>query len=118
MKIAVDVGISHKTIEYLRKNNFEIVVIAKHSETDESWFRRGLIQGCNIFISNDFDIARLVEDQCDFNIKWVNFPSLSNKNEKASIYLYKKLTILRTKHLSNQKTVEQIMENSVYENNN
>lgn len=83
MKIACDVQVSHRTIKYLRSQGFDIVVIANPSESDIDWFRRGLALDAVVFVSNDLDLATLVEKEHDRRLFWVRFPSLpySKANE-------------------------------------
>lgn len=74
MKIACDVCVSDRTIIVLEHFGFSVVVKAEPSESDESWFDYGLRRGAKIFISQDYDIGKLVAKNNEKNLKWVVFP--------------------------------------------
>lgn len=86
MKVAVDNQISKDTIDYLKRNNIDVVFSAK-DEHDDIWFESALDLGAEIFISPDFDIDRLCER---YNVKYIELPQ-NLKTHKVNKFIMKKL---------------------------
>lgn len=93
MKIACDVHISNRTIKKLKELGFETVYKAKDSEPDKSWFDKSMMKGAKVFISNDSDIARLVQKNWNAGVFWVMMPDM--RHEKATEYLAERLQFIK-----------------------
>ena len=92
MKIAFDVAVSKKTINFLKRKGFDIVYQAGHKESDLLWFNRALALGADVFISGDSDIGVLVAEHYDKKIKWLRFQGVRYANGLANDFLLKRLT--------------------------
>lgn len=95
MKIACDVGVSNRSIKFLKMKGFDIVFKANTGQPDKEWFDQALEAGADVFISADLDIARLVETVYDKRIKWINFPNMPYSEGKANEWLSNRLTKLK-----------------------
>lgn len=95
MKIACDVCVSNRSIKFLREKGFDVVVKANNGEPDVEWFNRGLEANAAVFISADLDLARLVGQQYDKKIRWLEFPSMPYGEGKANAWLFDRLTTLK-----------------------
>lgn len=96
MKIACDVGVSNKTIEFLKKEGFDVVYKADHNTPDEIWFYEALDLGADVFVSSDIDIAILVDREYECNLSWVD---VQNKPYKeANGFLLKRLNKLKARY--------------------
>ncbi len=95
MKIACDVGVSNRSIKFLKSKGFDIVYKAGAGQPDEEWFAMAMHAGADVFVSGDLDIARLVETVYDQRIKWINFPNMPYNEGKANEWLFDRLVQLQ-----------------------
>lgn len=91
MKIACDVGVSNRSIKFLKNKGFDIVFKASAGQPDKEWFDQALEVGADVFVSADLDIARLVEKEYDRRLKWLNFPNMPYFEGQANNFLYNRL---------------------------
>lgn len=73
-KLALDTAVGQRRVTELIQLGYSIVVIARESETDESWLNRAFVEGAQFAISPDLDVPRLIE-QNNYPMIWINYPS-------------------------------------------
>lgn len=78
-RIALDVGVGFRRKKELEDLGYKVVVVARDSETDDSWLNRAFVEGARFAVSADLDIPRLIET-CKYPMVWINYPS----NDKGS----------------------------------
>lgn len=82
-KIGLDTHVSRNVRQELTSLGYEIVVIAEPSESDESWFDRGLAKGMTHVYSGDVDLYFLCRDA---EVKFIRArPARSLPNQMAII---------------------------------
>jgi hypothetical protein len=59
MLVALDNNCPWITVERLERAGHEVVILARH-ESDEEWVDVALRRGAEVFVSNDLDIANLL----------------------------------------------------------
>lgn len=74
VRIALDQSVGRRRAIDLVNMGYVVVVVAKASETDESWVNRAFAEGAQFAISPDLDIPRLIEKQ-SYPMTWINYPS-------------------------------------------
>lgn len=74
IRIALDQSIGRRRAIDLVNLGYHVVVVAKPSETDESWVNRAFSEGAQFAISPDLDIPRLIENR-KYPMVWINYPS-------------------------------------------
>lgn len=72
--IALDVGVGYRRKKELESLGYKVVVVARDSETDDSWLNRSFVEGAKFVISADLDIPKLVEIN-GYPMVWINYPS-------------------------------------------
>lgn len=72
--IALDVGVGFRRKKQLESWGYKVVVVARDSETDDSWLNRAFVEGAKFAISADLDIPKLIETQ-KYPMVWINYPS-------------------------------------------
>lgn len=53
LKIAVDVAVGNEACKYLESHGMQVLVVAKHGETDESWVERAIREDIDVVVSDD-----------------------------------------------------------------
>jgi hypothetical protein len=95
VKIACDVVVSNRTINFLKKNGFDVVLKADAGQSDRDWFNSALALGTTVFISDDYDIAGLIEKEHDKKLFWVRFGSRKYDEGKVNFWLMERLNRLK-----------------------
>lgn len=72
--LALDQSVGWKRKQKLITMGYDIVVVANHAETDESWLNRAFVAGAMFAISPDLDIPRAIENN-QYPMFWINYPS-------------------------------------------
>lgn len=70
-RLAVDVSVSYKDLDYFRRLGFEVVVHAKEAESDASWVARAKKARADIVCSNDRGVRALA---WTLGMLWVDIP--------------------------------------------
>ena len=97
MNIAVDVGVSEKTIAALQGTGFKVVAQAEQGEDDESWVIRAINNGADIIVSSDLDIPNLL-DRYEYPVVWLELPQ-----GKINQYNFIVKTIKNMERMSREK---------------
>lgn len=74
IRIALDQSVGRRRAIDLIDLGYEVVVVARASETDESWMNRAFAEGAQFAISPDLDIPRVIENR-NYPMIWINYPS-------------------------------------------
>lgn len=74
IRIALDQSVGRRRALDLIHIGYEVVVVARASETDESWVNRAFAAGAQFAISPDLDIPRVIENR-SYPMTWINYPS-------------------------------------------
>ncbi|NJO48158.1 MAG: hypothetical protein HC840_00420 [Leptolyngbyaceae cyanobacterium RM2_2_4] len=72
--IALAVGVGYRRKRQLESWGYKAVVVARDSETDDSWLNRAFVAGAKFAISADLDIPKLIEIN-KYPMVWINYPS-------------------------------------------
>ncbi len=71
LRLGVDVAVSYRDLGYFEKLGFEVVCLARTSESDESWVARARAAGAHMIASNDRGVRSLA---WKLGMVWVDIP--------------------------------------------
>ena len=71
-KLAFDISYSDRLIGSMARKGHQIVCVAAHGETDESWFARAMANGAEIVFSRDHDLVNLLAKKKGSKVRIVN----------------------------------------------